>query len=71
MNLIYVNATNIFLKKLKNIEDQEKKRKIIGSLFIEIFKKYSKKIKNVKLLEQETHNPDLITHKTVIIYQTL
>ena len=47
MNLIYVDASNEFLNKLKNVSDPEKKRKIIGKLFIKIFEKYSKKIKNV------------------------
>ena len=37
MNLIYVNAKNIFLKKLKNISEPEIKRKIIGNLFIKNF----------------------------------
>ena len=37
MNLFYVNAKNIFLNKLKNVSDPERKRKIIGNLFIKIF----------------------------------
>jgi GMP synthase (glutamine-hydrolysing) len=37
MNLIYVNAEKEFIKKLVNISDPEKKRKIIGNLFIKIF----------------------------------
>ena len=37
INLIYVNAEKEFLRKLKNVSDPEKKRKIIGNLFIEIF----------------------------------
>ena len=45
INLIYVNAENLFLSKLKNISDPEKKRKIIGNLFIKIFEKYAKKLK--------------------------
>ena len=47
INLVYVNAKNIFLKKLKNVSDPEKKRKIIGNLFIKIFEKHAKKIRNV------------------------
>ena len=39
INLIYVNAEKEFLKKLKNVSDPEKKRKIIGNLFIKIFEK--------------------------------
>ena len=49
MNLIYVNAEKEFLKKLKNVSDPEKKRKIIGNLFIKIFERYAKKIKKCKI----------------------
>ena len=70
INLIYVNAENIFLKKLKNVTDPEKKRKIIGNLFIKIFEKYAKKIKNVKFLAQGTLYPDLIESKSVTGSQT-
>ena len=65
MNLIYVNAEKEFLGKLKNIYDPEKKRKIIGNLFIKIFERYAKKIKNVKFLAQGTLYPDLIESKSV------
>ena len=70
MNLIYVDASNEFLNKLKNVSDPEKKRKIIGKLFIKIFEKYSKKIKNVKFLAQGTLYPDLIESKSVTGSQT-
>ena len=65
INLIYINAEKEFIKKLKNISDPEKKRKIIGKLFIKIFEKYAKKIKNVKFLAQGTLYPDLIESKSV------
>jgi len=65
INLIYVNAEKEFLKKLLNISDPEKKRKIIGNLFIKIFERYAKKIKNVKFLAQGTLYPDLIESKSV------
>ncbi len=65
MNLIYVNAEKEFLAKLKNVSDPEKKRKIIGNLFIKIFERYAKKIKNVKFLAQGTLYPDLIESKSV------
>ena len=65
MNLIYVNAEKEFIKKLKNISDPEKKRKIIGNLFIKIFERYARKIKNVKFLAQGTLYPDLIESKSV------
>ncbi len=69
-NLIYVNAENEFLNKLKNVSDPEMKRKIIGKLFIKIFERYSKKIKNVKFLAQGTLYPDLIESKSVTGSQT-
>ena len=70
INLIYVNAEKEFLKKLRNISDPEKKRKIIGNLFIKIFERYAKKIKNVKFLAQGTLYPDLIESKSVTGSQT-
>ena len=70
MNLIYVNAENEFINKLKNISDPEKKRKIIGNLFIKIFERYAKKIKNIKFLAQGTLYPDLIESKSVTGSQT-
>ena len=70
MNLIYVNAEKEFIKKLTNVSDPERKRKIIGNLFIKIFEKYAKKIKNVKFLAQGTLYPDLIESKSVTGSQT-
>ena len=70
INLIYVNAEKEFLKKLKNVSNPEKKRKIIGNLFIKIFERYSKKIRNVKFLAQGTLYPDLIESKSVTGSQT-
>ena len=59
-----INAKNIFFKKLKNISDPEKKRKIIGKTFIEIFENFTKKIKNINFLAQGTLYPDLIESKS-------
>ena len=70
INLIYVNAENEFLRKLNNVSDPEKKRKIIGNLFIKIFEIYAKRIKNVKFLAQGTLYPDLIESKSVTGSQT-
>ena len=61
-NLIYLDASKIFLNKLKNIVDPEIKRKIIGRLFIKLFEKKAKKI---KFLAQGTLYPDLIESKSV------
>ena len=70
INLTYVNAEKEFVKKLSNISDPEKKRKIIGNLFIKIFERNAKKIKNVKFLAQGTLYPDLIESKSVTGSQT-
>jgi len=70
INLIYVNAEKEFLSKLNNISEPEKKRKIIGNLFIKIFERYAKKIKNVKFLAQGTLYPDLIESRSVTGSQT-
>jgi GMP synthase (glutamine-hydrolysing) len=60
VNLIYVDASNEFLGKLEGVSDPERKRKIIGATFIEIFDKESAKIKNAKYLAQGTLYPDVI-----------
>jgi len=70
IKLIYVNAKKEFIKKLNNVSDPEKKRKIIGNLFIKIFETYANKIKNVKFLAQGTLYPDLIESKSVSGSQT-
>ena len=65
IKLIYINASKLFLKKLRGVTNPEKKRKIIGKLFIYLFEKHAKKIKKVKFLAQGTLYPDLIESKTV------
>ena len=45
LNVKLINASKLFLNKLKNINNPEKKRKIIGNLFIKIFEKSQKNIK--------------------------
>ena len=45
LNVKLINASNIFLKNLKNITLPEKKRKIIGRLFIKIFEREAKKLR--------------------------
>ena len=59
-NLVYVDASELFLSKLKGVSDPEKKRKIIGKTFIEVFDKESAKIKNANFLAQGTLYPDVI-----------
>ena len=64
LNVHLIDASNIFLSKLKNISNPEKKRKIIGNLFIKIFEKEAKKFKKVKFLAQGTLYPDIIESKS-------
>ena len=63
-NIKLINASHLFLRKLKNISNPEKKRKIIGALFIKIFERESKKIKNIKFLAQGTLYPDIIESRS-------
>ncbi len=55
-----VDASKIFLKKLKRVTDPEKKRKIIGKQFIRVFEQEAKKIGNIQYLVQGTLYPDVI-----------
>jgi len=63
-NFKRINANNLFINKLKNVTDPEKKRKIIGKLFIDIFTQESKKYKSIKYLAQGTLYPDVIESKS-------
>ena len=60
LNVIRVDAEEIFLEKLKGVEDPEEKRKIIGNTFIEVFEEQASKLDNVKWLAQGTIYPDVI-----------
>jgi len=58
--LIYVDATDLFLRGLQDVSDPERKRKIIGGLFIDVFEAEAKKIGKVDFLAQGTLYPDVI-----------
>jgi len=60
LNLIAVDAADLFLKKLKGVTDPEKKRRIIGKEFIKVFMKEAKKIGRFDFLAQGTLYPDVI-----------
>lgn len=60
IKLIVEDASALFLKRLKGVIDPEKKRKIIGKTFIEVFESATKKVGKVKFLAQGTLYPDVI-----------
>ena len=60
INLIYVDASKLFLSKLAGVSDPEEKRKIIGKTFIEVFDLEATKIANAEFLAQGTLYPDVI-----------
>jgi GMP synthase (glutamine-hydrolysing) len=60
INLQYQNASKLFLTKLKGVTDPEKKRKVIGKTFIEVFEQAAKRAGKAKFLAQGTLYPDVI-----------
>ena len=59
-NLVYVDATDRFLDKLAGVSEPEKKRKIIGSEFIEVFAEEARKLDGIEFLAQGTIWPDIL-----------
>ncbi len=59
-NLVYVDAVDRFLDKLAGVSDPEKKRKIIGSEFIDVFAEEAKKQNGIEFLAQGTIYPDIL-----------
>src|SRR5215510_1719133 len=58
--LIHSDASELFLKRLEDIDDPEQKRKIIGATFIDVFDREAKKVGNAEFLAQGTLYPDVI-----------
>ena len=59
-NLVYVDATDRFLDLLAGVSDPEKKRKIIGREFIEVFADEARRLEGVEFLAQGTIYPDIL-----------
>ena len=59
-NLIYVDATDRFLSLLENVSDPERKRKIIGAEFINVFDEEAAKLEGISFLAQGTIYPDIL-----------
>ena len=59
-NLIYVDATDRFLNLLAGVSDPERKRKIIGKEFIEVFADEARKLEDITFLAQGTIYPDIL-----------
>ncbi|OFY66955.1 MAG: glutamine-hydrolyzing GMP synthase, partial [Bacteroidetes bacterium RBG_13_42_15] len=65
LNVIGVRAGERFLDQLEGVSDPEKKRKIVGRVFIEVFDEEAQKVKDVKWLAQGTIYPDVIESVSV------
>ncbi|MBE6693189.1 MAG: glutamine-hydrolyzing GMP synthase [Ruminococcaceae bacterium] len=59
-NLIYVDATDRFLELLAGVSDPEKKRKIIGAEFINVFADEARRLEGIEFLAQGTIYPDIL-----------
>ena len=59
-NLVYIDATDRYLEKLRGVADPETKRKIIGGEFIRIFEEEARKLEGIEFLAQGTIYPDII-----------
>jgi GMP synthase (glutamine-hydrolysing) len=60
MKLKYVDASKLFLRRLKGVTDPERKRKVIGRTFIEVFENATRRAGRAKFLAQGTLYPDVI-----------
>ena len=65
LNLIHVDASEMFLSRLEGVTNPEEKRKIIGNTFIEVFEKEAEKFDDVEYLVQGTLYPDVIESVSV------
>ncbi|HEX5217129.1 MAG TPA: glutamine-hydrolyzing GMP synthase [Vicinamibacterales bacterium] len=66
LNLEFVDATDLFLDRLKDVTDPEKKRKIIGAAFIDVFEERARELGDFDFLAQGTLYPDVIESVSVV-----
>ena len=64
-NLIYIDAVDRFLDKLAGVDEPERKRKIIGKEFIDVFAEEARKLDDIKFLGQGTIYPDILESKGI------
>jgi len=64
--LVFVDASSLFLDRLAGVVDPEKKRKIIGATFIEVFETEAAKLGRVDFLAQGTLYPDVIESVAIV-----
>jgi GMP synthase (glutamine-hydrolysing) len=64
VKLRYISARRLFLHGLKGVVDPEKKRKIIGRIFIEAFENEARNLQGVEFLAQGTLYPDIIESRS-------
>jgi GMP synthase (glutamine-hydrolysing) len=64
IHLNYVNATKVFLSRLRGVSSPERKRRIIGSTFIRVFERAAKRLGLPKFLAQGTLYPDVIESRS-------
>ncbi|HED08466.1 MAG TPA: glutamine-hydrolyzing GMP synthase [Ignavibacteria bacterium] len=60
LDVVFVNAEEIFIDRLEGVSNPEEKRKIIGNTFIDLFESEAKKYSDLKFLVQGTLYPDVI-----------
>ncbi|MCX7815887.1 MAG: glutamine-hydrolyzing GMP synthase [Syntrophales bacterium] len=60
----FLKKGRVFLKRLRGVKDPERKRKIIGSTFVEIFEEEARKVKGIAFLAQGTLYPDVIESRS-------
>jgi GMP synthase (glutamine-hydrolysing) len=60
IKLRYVNASKLFLRRLKDVTEPERKRKLIGKTFIEVFEAAARRVGQAQFLAQGTLYPDVI-----------